>query len=125
MSRKRKVWRRSAVLGESFAKMAKGMNELTRRRKRARGSHKRWTERGRLALMFGEAEPEINKADWGDGPWQHEPDLVRWTDAATGLQCLTRRNHAGAWCGYVAIPSNRAARRKWRRQGLRANRPSA
>jgi hypothetical protein len=47
----------------------------------------------------------IDKSEWGDGPWQQEPDKVEWRDAATGLPCLIRRSEAsGALCGYVGVP---------------------
>jgi hypothetical protein len=47
----------------------------------------------------------IDKAGWGEGPWQDEPDKVQWQDEATGLPCLIRRNGAsGALCGYVGVP---------------------
>lgn len=45
----------------------------------------------------------MDKSTWGDGPWQHEPDKVQWTDEATGLPCLAVRNRFGAWCGYVGV----------------------
>lgn len=45
-----------------------------------------------------------DKSAWGPGPWQDEPDEVRWRDDATGYDCLLRRNSLGAWCGYVAVP---------------------
>ena len=45
----------------------------------------------------------IDKATWGDGPWQTEPDRVEWTHA--GLPCLALRNKTfGGWCGYAAVP---------------------
>jgi hypothetical protein len=44
----------------------------------------------------------LPKAEWGDGPWQTEPDRVDFTHA--GLPCLLLRNHHGAWCGYAAVP---------------------
>jgi hypothetical protein len=44
------------------------------------------------------------KRDWGDGPWQDEPDKIQWLDAATDLDCLIVRSHTGAWCGYVGVP---------------------
>lgn len=40
-----------------------------------------------------------------EGPWDGEPDKAQWVDAATGLDCLAVRNHYGAWCGYVGLPS--------------------
>lgn len=36
------------------------------------------------------------------GPWNDEPDTLDFDHA--GLRCAMRRNHAGAWCGYVAVP---------------------
>lgn len=50
----------------------------------------------------------VDKSDWGDGPWQSEPDKKQWRDAATGLPCLIVRNaHAtGALCGYVGVSAN-------------------
>src|SRR5262245_4121089 len=30
--------------------------------------------------------------------------LIGWRDEKTGLPCLMKRNHHGAWCGYVAVP---------------------
>ena len=44
----------------------------------------------------------FDKASWGDGPWQDEPDRVEWRHA--GLPCLANRAHMGHWCGYVAVP---------------------
>lgn len=44
-----------------------------------------------------------DKSDWGDGPWQSEPDKVQWQDTDTGLPCLIVRNHAGSLCGYVGV----------------------
>ena len=44
------------------------------------------------------------KAGWGPGPWQDEPDKEQWPDETTGLACLIKRNHFGALCGYVGIP---------------------
>lgn len=45
----------------------------------------------------------VDKAGWGDGPWVDEPDKIQWTDEATGMACLVKRNHHGAWCGYVGV----------------------
>jgi len=46
----------------------------------------------------------IDKSRWGDGPWQREPDRVRWTDPETGLECLMNRHAThGSWCGYVGV----------------------
>jgi len=44
-----------------------------------------------------------DKSEWGDGPWQQEPDKVQWPDEATGMPCLAVRNSSGAWCGYVGV----------------------
>jgi len=44
-----------------------------------------------------------DKSDWGDGPWQSEPDKVQYTDEATGLPCLIKRGPSGALCGYVGV----------------------
>ena len=39
------------------------------------------------------------------GEWETEPhDWGSWVDDETGLVCLIRRNHSGAWCGYVIVP---------------------
>ncbi len=54
-----------------------------------------------------------DKATWGDGPWQAEPDHKEWRDAATGLHCIAHRNMSGGnWCGYVAVPPGHPAHRK-------------
>lgn len=45
----------------------------------------------------------MDKADWGDGPWQSEPDKEQFADEATGLPCLIKRNRLGALCGYVGV----------------------
>ena len=42
-------------------------------------------------------------AKWGAGPWVDEPDHV--TFVSSGYPCILHRNHFGAWCGYVGIPS--------------------
>lgn len=47
----------------------------------------------------------IDRDDWGDGPWIEEPDLVEWTDQATGYPCLiVREDTLGQLNGYVKIP---------------------
>ena len=44
-----------------------------------------------------------DKASWGPGPWQDEPDRVEWH--VYGFPCLALRNpNAGVWCGYVGVP---------------------
>ena len=45
---------------------------------------------------------EHDKATWGDGPWQQEPDRAEWEHA--GLPCLAVRNQFGVWCAYAAVP---------------------
>jgi hypothetical protein len=48
-------------------------------------------------------ETWIDKSDWGDGPWQHEPDRAEWRDR--GFVCLALRNdRSGNWCGYLGVP---------------------
>lgn len=44
----------------------------------------------------------VNRDGWSPGPWDGEPDLVRWE--AYGFPCLIRRAGMGHLCGYVAIP---------------------
>lgn len=47
----------------------------------------------------------IDKSEWGDGPWQNEPDKIQWTDEATGYPCLiVRQQYFGHLCGYVGVP---------------------
>lgn len=48
---------------------------------------------------------EMDRTDWGPGPWDGEPDKVSWTDEETGLPCIALRAHPeqGNWCGYVAV----------------------
>lgn len=49
--------------------------------------------------------PEINRASWGSGPWDGEPDKAQWIDAETDLDCLAVRHPShGHWCGYVGVP---------------------
>lgn len=47
-----------------------------------------------------------DKTEWGDGPWQGEPDKVQFEDPETGLPCLIVRNRFGALCGYVGVTSD-------------------
>lgn len=49
--------------------------------------------------------PEVDRADWGPGPWDGEPDKAAWTDEATGMPCIASRGNPdmGNWCGYVAV----------------------
>lgn len=46
----------------------------------------------------------IPKSDWGEGPWQNEPDHVDFQHA--GFPCILHRNTMGAWCGYVGVPKD-------------------
>lgn len=55
----------------------------------------------------------VDKSEWGDGPWQIEPDKVVWVDAATDLDCMAHRSpSSGAWCGYVGVPNDHPAHGK-------------
>jgi hypothetical protein len=45
----------------------------------------------------------VDKSQWGDGPWQNEPDKKQWRDPETGLPCLIVRGPSGALCGYVGV----------------------
>jgi hypothetical protein len=44
----------------------------------------------------------MSKASWGDGPWNHEPDEVRWWHL--GLPCAVLRTDMGNFNGYVGVP---------------------
>lgn len=55
-------------------------------------------------------EAAIPKSQWGDGPWQTEPDDERWIDEATNLPCWIRRAPVtGSLCGYVGVPRTHPA----------------
>lgn len=45
----------------------------------------------------------IDKAHWGPGPWQDEPDRVEWRSGV--FACLIVRGGGGALCGYVDVPA--------------------
>jgi hypothetical protein len=45
----------------------------------------------------------LDKSEWGNGPWQDEPDKIQWKDEATGMPCLIVRNSMGGLCGYVGV----------------------
>ncbi len=47
---------------------------------------------------------DMERPLWPAGPWDSEPDLVEWRDAATGYPCLVVRGPTGALCGYVGVP---------------------
>ena len=45
-----------------------------------------------------------DKRQWGDGPWQSEPDELEFIDKATGYACRILRAWAtGSLCGYVGV----------------------
>lgn len=46
-------------------------------------------------------ERKISRRNWGNGPWDTEPDRIEWR--YMGYPCLIVRNHLGALCGYVAV----------------------
>lgn len=44
------------------------------------------------------------RSEWGDGPWQQEPDREEWRiDGAPGVALLAVRSELGAWCGYAGV----------------------
>lgn len=48
-------------------------------------------------------EKPLPKSEWGEGPWQNEPDRYEWEHL--GFPCLMVRNsYFGHWCGYVGVP---------------------
>lgn len=51
----------------------------------------------------------VDKSQWGNGPWQSEPDKKQWRDAETGFPCLIVRGPSGALCGYVGVPRSHPA----------------
>jgi hypothetical protein len=51
----------------------------------------------------------VDKSDWGEGPWQEEPDKMQWMDPGTGLPCLIVRGPHGNLCGYVGVPEEHPA----------------
>lgn len=58
------------------------------------------------------------RADWGPGPWQSEPDKVQWYDRVARLPCLAVRAWTtGSWCGYVGLPPGHRVRRLTFRSG--------
>lgn len=44
---------------------------------------------------------EYKKEEWGDGPWQNEPDKLEFEHE--GFTCLILRTSMGHLCGYVAL----------------------
>lgn len=43
------------------------------------------------------------RLEWGPGPWQDEPDLVRWTTAAGPRGLIWRAPVTGSLCGYAEV----------------------
>lgn len=55
---------------------------------------------GKVAAVM--VETWIEKDNWGDGPWQTEPDRVLWRH--NGIVCLALRHvRWGNWCAYVGV----------------------
>lgn len=53
--------------------------------------------------------PYLSKDEWGEGPWQDEPDHALWRDEVTGLWCaIWRHAHHGQLNGYVGVPPGHA-----------------
>lgn len=48
------------------------------------------------------------REEWGDGPWQTEPDRIEWRHEPSGYPLLLARGYTGAWCGYVGLPPGHA-----------------
>lgn len=49
----------------------------------------------------------IDKSQWGEGAWQHEPDKKQWLDQETKYPCLIVRSPvSGSLCGYVGVPES-------------------
>ncbi len=44
------------------------------------------------------------RVEWGDGPWQDEPDRLRWLTVAGYPGAIWRSPHTGSLCGYAAVP---------------------
>ena len=48
---------------------------------------------------------EVTREQWGEGPWQDEPDKEEWIDPRSGLPCVALRHQSmGHFCGYVGVP---------------------
>jgi hypothetical protein len=45
----------------------------------------------------------MNHEEWGEGPWNNEPDHAVWVDPATDLDVMINRGPSGALCGYVGV----------------------
>jgi hypothetical protein len=56
------------------------------------------------------SETGVDKSEWGDGPWQGEPDLIEWTsEAPPHFWCQVARSDFGNLCGYCAVPAGHPA----------------
>ena len=56
---------------------------------------------GSALEAFTDSE-RLPKSEWGEGPWQEEPDEFEFE--FEGIPCRMMRNRSGAWSGYVAVP---------------------
>ena len=57
-----------------------------------------------MSVTFVEEYRTEDKATWGPGEWQDEPDKAVWVDEDTGLDCMLVRSRLGNLCGYVGVP---------------------
>lgn len=73
------------------------------------------TELAKVDLITSELTSDIaitqfDKSEWGDGPWQGEPDLLMWrAKTPPHYRCQILRNYFGSLNGYVAIPPGHPA----------------
>lgn|GEM_PF-2034072 len=62
-----------------------------------------WSDQD-FEFQFPVDERVLPKSQWGDGPWQNEPDKKQWLDEITGFPCLIHRGIIpGTLNGYVGI----------------------
>ena len=45
----------------------------------------------------------VDKSDWPEGPWLHEPDFEQGTLPEHGYAYRAARAQSGALCGYVGV----------------------
>ncbi len=50
------------------------------------------------------ASKGYGREQWGEGPWQDEPDIAEWRAPGGKLPRLALRGPHGSWCGYVGVP---------------------
>lgn len=68
-----------------------------------------WAERYPWAELCAAILPEVfaevgrPREEWGPGPWQDEPDLVRWTTRAGLRGLIWRAPVTGSLCGYAEL----------------------